>query len=317
MVYGTSGRLLSTGSRSAQAFSQNASDVQGDVEDFDDFSRVLGSGDFNGDGYADLAIGVPGEDLDREGVLQRDAGLVHVIYGSASGVSPSREQADQAWSQGSGEIEGDNEQMDLFGSALATGDFNQDGFADLAIGVPGEDLSNGQLRRNAGAVNVIYGSSSGLSATQTRSDQIWSQNAQDIGGDIETGDSFGACLESGDFNGDGYVDLAIGVPGEDLSRDGVLQRDAGLVQVIYGSATGLSATNTRSSQDWSQNATDIGGDTETSDRFGTTLSSGDFNGDGLVDLAIGVPGEDLSRDGVLRRDAGLVQVIYGLSLIHI
>src|SRR3989442_15448541 len=40
----------------------------------------------------------------------------------------------------------------------------------------------------------------------------------------------------GDFNNDGYADLAVGVPLEDIVAE-----NQGVVQVIYGSARGLNA----------------------------------------------------------------------------
>jgi hypothetical protein len=46
---------------------------------------------------------------------------------------------------------------DLFGAALAAGDFNGDGSNDLAIGVPGEKVSNSAVYNHAGMVNVLYG----------------------------------------------------------------------------------------------------------------------------------------------------------------
>ena len=100
-----------------------------------------GPADFNGDGYADLAIGAASENLDG----MADTGAVHVIYGSADGLSA---RGDHFWSQSgllteSGwteDIFGEVEAGDAFGSALATGDFNGDGYSDLAIGVPGESV---------------------------------------------------------------------------------------------------------------------------------------------------------------------------------
>src|SRR5436309_10040561 len=78
--------------------------------------------------------------------------------------------------------------LPLAHSALAAPrvtDFNGDGFADLAIGVPFEDVG---VNSNAGAVNVLYGSSSGLTGT---GDQFWTQDA--TGTDpSEAGDNFGA-----------------------------------------------------------------------------------------------------------------------------
>jgi hypothetical protein len=111
----------------------------------------------------------------------------------------------------------------------------------------------------------------------------------------------GSGAASGDFDNDGFGDLAVGIPGEDLGD--VL--DAGSVQVIFGSATGLT---TEGNQLLSQNAPGLGAG-ETGDRFGASLSSGDFDGDGNSDLAIGVPGEDVG-DTV---DAGEVQVVFGTN----
>ena len=71
-------------------------------------------------------------------------------------------------------IVGTAEPDDLFGSSVASGDFDKDGFYDLAIGVYGEDIGNIQ---GAGAVNVIYGSSgSGLTAS---GNQVWHQDSDE------------------------------------------------------------------------------------------------------------------------------------------
>ena len=97
-------------------------------------------------------------------------------------------------------------------------DFNGDGFADLAIGVPGESVGS---VTGAGAVNVIYGSSIGLTAT---GNQFWTQDKLGIGNSAEPFDRFGDSLAWGDFNGDGFSDLAIGVPYEDVGSVTVLAR---------------------------------------------------------------------------------------------
>src|SRR6266508_5617703 len=82
-------------------------------------------------------------------------------------------------------------------------DFNGDGFSDLAVGVPNEDL--GPIA-DAGAVNVLFGTPSGLQASAPE-DQLITQ-ALGPGEGPEAGDRFGAGLATADFNGDGYSDLA-------------------------------------------------------------------------------------------------------------
>ncbi|MGH3038100.1 MAG: FG-GAP repeat protein [Gaiellaceae bacterium] len=69
-------------------------------------------------------------------------------------------------------------------------DFNGDGFADLAVGVPFEDVGS---VLNAGAVNVIYGSGNGLSAG-AGPDQFWSQNSPSVNDTAEQDDRFGSSL---------------------------------------------------------------------------------------------------------------------------
>ena len=120
------------------------------------------------------------------------------------------------------------------GAAQVHGDFNGDGIADLAIGVPNEDVGT---IADAGAVNVLYGTATGLSSA---TNQIWTQNSLGIVGDVsEDFDLFGFALAAGDFNGDGFDDLAVGVVGEDVAVFMGTVANAGAINVLYGSANGL------------------------------------------------------------------------------
>jgi hypothetical protein len=177
------------------------------------------------------------------------------------------------------------ESGDLTGFKLAVGDFNGDGYDDLAIGVPYETIGS---TPGAGAVVVVYGTKNGLTHEGAHY-----RSATTIGGTRVAQARFGDALAAGDFNGDGYDDLAIGAPGDQVS--GVA---AGRVYVLHGSSAGLGSTMARS---LTQNL--IGGVNEAGDQFGAALAVGDFNGVLYDDLAIGTPGEDTG--------AGAVSYVYG------
>src|SRR4029450_2451766 len=183
-VYGSAARRWAPGN---QQFFQGSSGIGGVAEVGDQFGFVLTGGDFNNDSFADLAIGAPFEDV---GAVV-DAGPTNVLYGSAGRLTTT---GNQQWLQGSGGVAGVAEPSDVFGSALAGGDFNNDSFADLAIGAPFEDIGS---VLDAGAINVLSGSAARLTATGSQ--QFFQGNGGVIGV-AEDGDAFGFALAGGDFN---------------------------------------------------------------------------------------------------------------------
>ncbi|MCI0477985.1 MAG: FG-GAP repeat protein, partial [Anaerolineales bacterium] len=185
---------------------------------------------FNGGRFSDLAIGAKDEAV---GTIV-GAGSVSVLYGTLNRLGVSN---NQYWTQNLIGGADASEQYDHFGRALAIGDFDGDGYRDLAIGIPYETVGSVNF---AGAVHILYGlnSSTGLSAT---GNQFWHQDSTGMNGAAEQDDHFGWALAAGDFNGDGYDDLAIGVPDENI---GTIS-NAGGVHVMYGSSGGLTTTNNK------------------------------------------------------------------------
>jgi hypothetical protein len=293
VLYGTSATGLTAGG--SQLWYQGNSGLQGAAEANDEFGFALAAGDFNGDAYPDLAIGVHGEDIGNPVIA--DAGVVQVLYGTASGLGATN---NQLWHQDVAGVQDAAEVDDRFGYKLAAGDFDGDGFADLAIGILREDVGAPAVN-NAGMVQIFYGAAGGLSA---RGNQLFYQGAGGVQETAEADDGFGSSLTAGDFDGDGYADLAVGAPLEDIGAN----IDAGAVQILFGTAGGLSAVR---DQLWHQDVNGVEDAAEGGDRFGHALVSGDANGDGYADLAVGVPYEDVSSPVVV--DAGAVQLLFGAA----
>jgi hypothetical protein len=124
-----------------------------------------------------------------------------------------------------------------------------DGVDALAIGVPDEDVGSVV---DAGAVNVLYGRAQGLSDLNN---QVWDQDKLGVLDVSEEGDHFGCALAAGDLNGDGFIDLAIGAPEEDVGA----VENAGAVNVLYGTALQLSSAG---NQFWNQDTPNVEDDAE-------------------------------------------------------
>ncbi len=288
VLYGTSSGISSAGD---QAFDMRDVGVSGTPESNDHFGEALASGDFNGDGYSDLAVGIPRPTDFDDNV----GGRVSVFYGDAGGLDRNN---DQVFSQNTAGIEDSSEIGDQFGLRLASGDFNADGRTDLAIAAPFESIL-GLSGTQHGVVHVLHGTASGLSAA---GDQFWSQDSPGIADDAESGDQFGFGLATGDFNGDLVSDLAIGSRFEDNGRS----PQEGTVHVIFGEAgVGLSSAGSQHVQ--RREVITLFPRDSTGYEFGAAIAAGDLNGDGFDDMAIGLPGDDIN--GAV--NSGSVMVFHG------
>ncbi|MER6979326.1 FG-GAP-like repeat-containing protein [Streptomyces carpinensis] len=294
---------------------QDSPGVPGTSEPGNGFGAAIAWGDVNGDGYADLAVGAPGED-DAEG--HRDRGAVTVLYGprltsgcsyTTSGINADGAGLGSALAVGdfdgdgkadvfsAGTGRGGNWDVRLTGGPPAsgglttasapvahldatTGDFDRDGHADVAL--------NYQDTGGIGRVMLFSGSDAGLTEAGTLT----------VRG--------GRSVAAGDIDGDGYDDLVIGQPYPAESGGSA----GGQITVVYGSADGLATTRTKVIH---QDGVGVAGADRNGDAFGASVSVADHDADGYADVLVGAPGEDFFRDGVERTDAGQATLLRGTA----
>ncbi|MEU0898069.1 VCBS repeat-containing protein [Streptomyces massasporeus] len=322
VLYGTK-----TGVSSAKrsAISQNTTGNPGTAEAGDVFGADSAYADFNGDGYDDLAVSSPMEDVGSD----KDGGAVAVLWGSAQGIT----------GKGVSIADAAPTKHDRWGRNLAAGDFDGDGKADLAVGntsntvyvlkggisasgtavkgrygvkapVQASGDGSGPLNITAGDVNGDHRTDLVVDGFETATGQYWNTNyllpgtssglsavgAQPLKSGVITG--------IGDVNGDGFGDIVTGMHWN-KTDDGVTfpgASDGGKVWITYGTAGGAGSTT-----GITQNTGNVPGSSEKNDYFGYELDLGDVNGDGYQDLVVGVAGEDIGSV----TDAGQLVVLYG------
>ncbi|SER77521.1 hypothetical protein SAMN04487983_10222 [Streptomyces sp. yr375] len=172
-------------------------------------------------------------------------------------------------------------------------DFNGDGVRDTAIADPQATVSGQEA---AGAIQIVLGGGKGVTTL--------SQDTANISDAAEPGDRFGFSLAVYDADLDGCSDIAVGMPYEDVAA----VQDAGLVQLVYGSPTGL-GQGTTASLGFRQGADGNMSNTyEAEDWVGYSVAAG-VSTTGVPFLVIGVPGEDSSG----LTDMGFAAYAYGVT----
>jgi hypothetical protein len=314
-----------SGDTPSSTFSQNSSGIPGAAEAGDAFGSDSAYADFDGDGYDDLAVSAPGEDSGTD----KDAGLVMILWGSATGLHGGSVVADPARSS-----------HDFWGRNLAAGDFDGDGRADLAVGsdtatvhvleggfsatgtpggiytikppIMGSD-AGGPLNLTAGNINGGRETDLVVDGYETDSDYGWNRNYYIPGSasGLKTAGAEplkpGVITAIGDIDADGYGDIVSGAYWNTTTEDGTPVPDSGKGGKVWVTKGSDGGPLTTASTGITQDTAGVPGTAEGNDFFGYELDLGDVDGDGFLDLAIGVAGENIGADA----NTGAVTVLYG------
>ena len=231
--------------------------MPGAAEDDDQFGNSLTVGNFDGDAYQDLVIAALAEDLpDRP-----DAGTATVIYGSPTGLTSSRVHNLRPDALGITPAPGSQHAI-TFGSALAAGDVDADGFDELAVG--------SRMFENRGRADVLSGGGTGVDGSRRSS---LTSDSTALTGVVPGGEAFGQSLQFGQLNAQAGADLAVGMPSADLrAADGSVVEQAGAVAVFPASSGRLSSDG---SQLLHQGLPGVPSDPRRWERFGWTFPNGE------------------------------------------
>lgn len=261
--------------KAEQKISETQGGFTGSISTNSVFGAAMGSaGDLDGDGLTDLAVGNYGDD---DGGLDR--GAVWIIFLNSDGTAKGHQKI----SDTQGGFLGTLSNNDQFGhSAVDIGDLDGDGIQDLAVGAYFDD-DGGSDR---GAVWILFMNSDGT----VKAEQKISDTQGGFGGGLANGDQFGgAAANLGDLDGDGVRDVAVGAYADD---DG--GSDRGAVWILFMNSNGT----VKSEQKISATQGGFMGALVDGDAFGWSLGdTGDLDGDGVTDLAVGSRFDDDGGSG--------------------
>jgi hypothetical protein len=296
---------------------QGSPGVPGASETGDLWGTATAWGDINGDGHADLVVGAPGED---DTIGHKDRGYVTILYGPtfATGADTMALDGD-FYAPGA-----------KFGAAVAVGDFNADGKADVFAASTGTG-GTWEARYAKGVANasVLTGSNSSLSHADAASGDFNRDGYADVALNYRDASGIGRVtwfkgsksgldrvstlsvkggrsIAAGDVNGNGFDDIVIGQPytAESGAKAG------GQVTMVPGTSTGFTTTGMRTIH---QDTAGVPGAAEAGDAMGASVSVGDYDADGYADALAGLPNEDLTRSGTKRSNAGTSLLLKGTS----
>jgi len=269
--------------REEQKIADDTGGFGGNLDDGDRFgSAVANIGDVNGDGIPDLAVGTPNNDDGAD-----NAGAVWILFMRVDG----KVETWQKISRKAGGFDGNLEADDHFGAAITgIGDLDNNGIPDLAVGAPGNDKGG----EDRGSVWILFLDAEG----KVQDERKIADDTGGFRGGLNDNDHFGSAVANvGDMNADGIPDLAAGAPNDDDGSD-----NAGALWILMMQTDG----KVDGWQKVSGSAGGFDGNLDADDHFGAAITGiGDFDNNGIPDLAVGAPGND---DG--GEDKGAVWILF-------
>jgi len=239
---------------------------------------VANIGDLDGDGVNDLAVGAKRDDAGGT-----DRGAVYILFMNTDGSVKSTAKIDHTTPNGP-----TLRNVDRFGDSIVNiGDLNGDGINDLAVGAVNDDTksngSSGGANWDAGAVHILFLKRDGTLARDTEVINDFTTN----GPALATGDAFGMGVANiGDLDGNGKNDIAVGAMLNDQTSS-----NSGAVHILFLAYTGDAITGTFSlakTTEQINDSTDNGPTIGNGYWFGGSVANiGDFDGNGVNDLAVG------------------------------